>query len=212
MYFEDAIIQLENLGLTDVILPFLLIFVIIFAILQRVQILGDDSKNMNTILALIMGLLVVIPHVTGDYPGGADPVEILNSALPSVSLVIVAILMFFILAGAFGLDSIGLGNKSSKTLVAIFAIAVVGWIFGNSAGWWGNGLPAWLDFLTNPDFQAAIVMILVFGLIIMFVTGGGTTKTQSDSGGAFLRWLDDAASGLLGGGSGRDQGNGGGNK
>ena len=119
--------------------------------------MGEDKKNMNSVLALIMGLTVVIPHVTGDYPRGMDPVEIINTALPSVSLVIVALVMFFILVGAFG-SKVGAFGKESKTGVGIFAMVVIAWIFGNAAGWWGQGLPPWLSFLNNSDFQAMIVM------------------------------------------------------
>ena len=171
MYFEDAIIELENMGLTDVILPFLLIFVIVFAILQRVEILGQGKKNLNTVLALIIGLTVIIPHVTGNYPGNADPVEILNSALPSISLVLVAILMFFILVGALGVDTFGLGGDTAKTGVGIFAIAVVLFIFGKAAGWWGQGLPRWLDFLNDPALQSTLIFVLLIGLLIFYVTG-----------------------------------------
>jgi len=184
-YFEDAIIELENIGLTDVLLPFLLIFVIVFAILQRVEILGEKKKNMNVVLALILGLAVVIPHVTGNYPSGMDPVEIINAALPGVSLVIVAIIMFFILVGAFG-GEISLAGDSVKGWVTIFSIGVVAWVFGDAAGWWGDGLPRWLDFLRDSDLQALIVTILIFGLIIMFVTKEEKDEDDDDDKKSFL--------------------------
>ena len=44
---QQSIYGLEQYGsLTDVILPFLLIFAVVFAILQRVKIFGKDKKNM----------------------------------------------------------------------------------------------------------------------------------------------------------------------
>ena len=187
MDFQSALIQLEYIGLTDVLLPFLLIFVIIFAILQRVNILGD-KKNLNVVFALIIALTVVIPHVTGDYPYGRDPVEIMNEALPGVSLVIVAIIMFFILVGAFGVPGINLADDNAKSLVSLFAILVVGYIFGNAAGWWGSGLPYWLSFLNDPDFQAMLVVILVFGLIIMFVTKEDKSSDSGDEGAGSKLW------------------------
>ena len=75
----------------QVVLIFLLIFVIIYAILQKTRVLGEGKKNLNIMIAVIVGLLVVIPHVTGRFPPNADPVIIIGDALPSISIVLVAI-------------------------------------------------------------------------------------------------------------------------
>ncbi|GAG35226.1 unnamed protein product, partial [marine sediment metagenome] len=58
---EEFIRVLESWGLTDVLLPFLLIFVVMFAILQKTRILGEDKKRFNMVIALVIGLMVVIP-------------------------------------------------------------------------------------------------------------------------------------------------------
>jgi hypothetical protein len=90
--FGQWISNLEQLGLLDVLLPFLLIFTITFAVLQKSRILGEDSKRFNTIVSLVLALAVVIPHVTN--PGGpADVVVIINAALPNVSLLMIASMM-----------------------------------------------------------------------------------------------------------------------
>ena len=65
---QSMIVRLDALGLTDVILPFMLIFVIIFAILQKTKILGESRKNLNVVIAIVVGLLVIIPHATGRFP------------------------------------------------------------------------------------------------------------------------------------------------
>ncbi|MBI2652090.1 hypothetical protein HYX00_01375, partial [Candidatus Woesearchaeota archaeon] len=62
---EGFIEVLDRWRVADVLLPFLLIFVIVFAILQKTKILGDSKKNLNVVVAIVVGLLVVIPHVTG---------------------------------------------------------------------------------------------------------------------------------------------------
>ena len=88
---EGFIDMMESWGLTDVLLPFTLIFTIMFAILQKTRVFGEEKKNINMVVALVFGLLVVIPHVTNTYPAGMDIVEVLNSALPSVSIVTVSL-------------------------------------------------------------------------------------------------------------------------
>jgi len=100
---------LDRFGFVDVLLPFLLIFTIIFAVLEKTKILGEEKRNMNTAIAVIFALIVVIPHVTGNLPAGFDPVLIINSALPAVSLVVVAVISLMILIGVFAHEKIYLG-------------------------------------------------------------------------------------------------------
>jgi amino acid transporter len=87
---QQGVYVLENLGVVDVILPFILVFVIVFAVLQKTKILGENKegkpmKNFNSVIALVMGLAVVIPHVMGSYPDpNMDIVNIINIALPNI--------------------------------------------------------------------------------------------------------------------------------
>ena len=48
-FFERAVMTLEQIGLTDVLLPFFLIFTLVFAILQKTELLGHDKKNFNVV-------------------------------------------------------------------------------------------------------------------------------------------------------------------
>jgi hypothetical protein len=170
--FESFMQSLERVGFVDVLLPFLLIFTIIFAILEKTHILGEGKRNMNVGIAMIFALLVVIPHVTGNFPAGYDPVAIINAALPSISLVIVAVIALMILIGVFAHDRILLG-MTAPGWVGLFSVVTLVFIFGSAAGWWTTGILDWLDQIFGSDIIAILIMILVFGIIIAFVTGGG---------------------------------------
>lgn len=170
--FESFMQSLERVGFVDVLLPFLLIFTIIFAILEKTHILGEGKRNMNVGIAMIFALLVVIPHVTGNFPAGYDPVAIINAALPSISLVIVAVIALMILIGVFAHDRILLG-MTAPGWVGLFSVVTLVFIFGSAAGWWTTGIIDWLDQVFGSDIVAILIMILVFGIIIAFVTGGG---------------------------------------
>jgi len=186
---------LENWGLTDVLLPFLLIFTLTFSVLEKTSILGQGKRNLNSALSVIMALLVVIPHVTGNLVAGYDPVLIINSALPSVSLLIVAVVMLLILIGVFAHDKVYLG-LTMPGWIAFFAILSIIIIFGDAAGWWATGFNSWLDRTFGSDALAILIMLLVFGIIIAFVTGGGDDKEKV---GAFRRMGFDIGK-LFGGG------------
>lgn len=168
MNFVEVISRLEGFGLTDALLPFLLIFTLMFAVLQKVKIFGKDKKNINVIISVIMGLLVIIPHITGRYPPGKDIVEIINSAIPTVSLIVVAILMVLILLGIFG-SEIDIAGTSLAGWIALLSFGVVTYIFGRAAGWF-TYMPNWLRWLDDPDTQAMVIILLVFGMLIWFVT------------------------------------------
>ena len=166
MDFTQFIVTLERFGLTDALLPFLLIFAIVFASLQKVKVFGQDKKNISIIIALVMGLLVVIPHVTDSYPPGRDIVEIMNNAIPSISLIIVAIVMLLILLGVFG-SELDIAGTSLAGWIAILAFLTVLYVFGASAKWWQSG---WLSWLGGWDTWAIVIILLIFGIVIHIIT------------------------------------------
>jgi len=184
MDFKDVIIAMNDMGLMDVLLPFTLIFAIIFAILSNINLFGKDKKNINIVVALVMALVVVIPHVTGGYPPGADVVQIINTALPNVTAVIVAVIMVLLLIGAWGLRYNGEGS-SLRGAIVIFSIAAIIIIFGSSAGWFGSA--AFSIAASNPETVAIIVALLVFGVIVWAIT----SEPNQNRGDAFKKMWDD---------------------
>lgn len=179
MVFEGLVNIFMQWDIIEFLVPFLLVFVIVFAVLQKTKILGDDRKNFNVIVALVMGLAVVIPHFTGMYTT-FDPVYVINSSLPQVSLVLVAIVMVLLIIGVFG-NEFDIAGTSLAAWVVIVAIIIVALIFGSSVGWFH--LPTWLAFLSiNPELQALIVMILIFAIIIWFITKEPKKEEQKKRG------------------------------
>ncbi|MBU0536747.1 MAG: hypothetical protein KKE20_07300 [Nanoarchaeota archaeon] len=167
-YFDNAIMWLEQIGVADVLVPFFLVFAIVFAVFQKTRMLGDPKKvkNLNIVISLLLGLAVVIPHVTGRYPIQYDVVDIMNKALPQVSLLIVAVIMILLLIGLFGGEANWVTGPFAG-LIAVVAFVLVIYIFGAAANLWEYIW--WLDWLKNSDTQALIVVLLVFGLITYFI-------------------------------------------
>jgi hypothetical protein len=163
--FVSLFRTLESYGLTDALLPFLLIFTILFAMLQKTQILGAGKKNYNVMVAFVISALAVIPHITGNYPQGYDMVEILNTALPNVSLVVVAVVMALLLIGLVGGEAKWMGGSLSGG-IALFAFLGIIYIFGGAAGWWNNIGFQWWD----QDIITLVVVILVFAIVIWYIT------------------------------------------
>ncbi len=187
--FENFIYTLDAIGVTDILLPFILIFTIVFATLQKTKILGDGRKNFNVIIALVMGFSVVVPHVTGTYPFNFDPVEVINASLPQVSILVVAILMLLLIVGVFGVN-IEIAGTSLGGMVAFASIIAVAGIFGGSLGWFQ--WPGWLRFLDDPQLKALVVMILIFGIIIYFITKEDRDDSKKQGVGNWLKDMGDS--------------------
>lgn len=173
--FQNAIYYLERIGLRDVILPFFLIFTVLFAVLQRVQLFGKESKKYNIVIALVIGFLVVIPHIMGAYPPGIDVVLIMNQALPEIALLIIVIIMVMLMIGLLG----GGEYKRGPWTGIAALVAVLGLIIIFVRAFYPAFTPGWLSFLDDPGFQALIIVLIVFGLIVWFVTSEPGEKKPS---------------------------------
>jgi len=168
---------LERWGLTDVMLPFLLIFVIIYAILQKTHILGEGKKNLNVVVAVVVALMVVIPHVTGRFPADADPVNIINNALPHVSIVLVAIVFLLVMIGVFGQDYIFLG-VTMPGWITLVSLVIIILIFGGAAGWWSGEFGNTIEDFFGTEGVAIFIMLLTFGIIIAWITSDSKEREE----------------------------------
>jgi len=72
------------------ILPFVLVFAIIFAILERSNIFGEGKKQVNALIGLVIGLILVA------FPASRDVVVKL---MPVLAVMIVILLIFMIIYG-----------------------------------------------------------------------------------------------------------------
>ncbi len=115
--FGDTIQVLKDVGVFEYVLPFLLIFSIIFAILEKTKILGSDKTNINIVVSSVIALLVLVQQ---------GIVATINLFLPRVSLVIVVILMgLLIIAMISGKEFTGLKGGVFSIAVILIIIAVL---------------------------------------------------------------------------------------
>lgn len=181
---------LQQIGVFDIILPFILVFTIVYAVLQKIKLFGEESKKFNVVIALVMGAAVIVPHVLQIYPPEKDIVNIINGAMPQISVILVAAVMFLLILGVLG-KKVALGGASLSGFIAFIAAIIVIYIFGEQAGWWVY--PYWLGSILNPDTQALVVVILVFAIIIWFIT-----KEPPKEGGDKKRFFESIGKGLFG--------------
>lgn len=156
--FTQLMADLESYGLSTVLLPFLLVFAIVYAILEKIKIF--DRKGVNVVIAFVMGFFVATNTVI---------VEIIGRSLPNVSVVLIAILCIILVIGIFGFR-MDLTQSNMGGLIAILAFLVVGYIFARSANWGVPGLPPPFNIIDDPSVRPMLIVGGIFFLLIYYVT------------------------------------------
>ena len=187
-----AVEFLRDFGLFDVILPFLLVFTITYAVLEKTRILGtikvhgsddvDDvipNKNLNSMVSFVVALLVVAT---------ANIVRAINESLPNIILLLVASFSFLLLIGIFLKDAMDFPSQHKRWNYAFVIIMFIGvvLIFLNAiyidlAGQEVSVLEYGIDWIIknwSGTVFGSIVVLIVVVIAIMFITRG--TKTEKE--------------------------------
>jgi hypothetical protein len=161
-----AIGFLSQLGIYEVVLPFLLVFTLMFAFLEKTKVLGIETlkskdgkeynfsrKNLNSLVAFTIAFFVI---------ASSQLVRIISGMLGKVVLLVVLGLSYMLATGVF---HTGTGeykvNEWEKTTFSIISLIGVLSIFLHELGWleliYNFILSAW-----DSANIAAIIMILCF--------------------------------------------------
>jgi peptidoglycan/LPS O-acetylase OafA/YrhL len=157
---------LVDWGLIDAILPFILIFVLLFAILQKIGMFKDDAgkpdRKISGLLALVIAAIVVVPHVVQLYPPEQDPINIINQFLPSTAVILIAILAVILLLGLAG-------AKVPSLMQWAIALAALGFLIVMILMAVIPGFFPTFYWLSDPSMQALVIILLIMGLVGWFV-------------------------------------------
>ena len=88
----NALDFFRDFGVFDVILPFLLVFTVVYATLQKTEVLGKNKANLDSMVAFVIGLLVV---------AATKVVGVINEALPQIMVLVIVGLSFLLMLGIF---------------------------------------------------------------------------------------------------------------
>jgi hypothetical protein len=143
---------LSNPIISEGVLPFVLIFTIVFAILQKSEILGKDKKQIDAMVALVFGLITIT---------FAGAIGIINQLLPFLAVAVVMILVFLILVGSVhsGKDFIW-GDNIKKAIIAVAGIAVI------IAGLYFTGAWDYLTYKFNQPGSNLMTNVIFIAIII----------------------------------------------
>lgn len=174
--FRSIVSDLESAGLYDILLPFFLVFTIIFGILEKINIFGTDSHKLNIIIAMVIGFLMVRNDTL---------VRLMNSFLPNVSMFVIGIIAFLIILGIFGVKADTWGGGLLFIGVIVGLIGVL-WSLAGAAEEEGiDWLPEWMD-LTSADVK----ILAGVGAVLIAIWFAVSKKKNRSMGSDFLRGIN----------------------
>jgi len=147
----------------DFLLPFLLVFVLIFAILEKSKLLGDGRRQINAIIALVSGLILL---------AFSSYVEFIKSIIPFFAVVLVILFVFLLLYGFVYGDNKGdpLDKNMKMILGIIVALAVAIAVLYYTNSW--EHIKEWF-FAENKYFINFVFGIIIVAAILAVVFGSG---------------------------------------
>ncbi len=160
----NAIAFLQAFGFFDVVLPFLLVFTIVFGILEKTKILGIEGKdklpkkNLNAMVAFAIAFFVV---------AASNIVQAIQVSLPAISMVLLIVVVFMLLLGSIaGESEKGLNlwteHKWAAWTVTVFVIISILAIFLYAFGYLEFAWAFIAGNLSSTTFATILLIILIF--------------------------------------------------
>lgn len=178
--FRGVLTFLDKIGVYDVILPFLLVFTIVFAILEKTKILGTEKldgkdytkKNLNAMVSFVTAFLVI---------ASTKLVAVINQTMANVVLLLILAISFLMLVGVFfGSKEFTLESYPGWTkffMVLMFIGVVV--IFLNALDWLKYVLFLFTSW--NAQWAATIILLIIILGFIWFITKEPSKKEKAES-------------------------------
>jgi hypothetical protein len=174
--FRGTLGFFDQLGVYDVVLPFLLVFTLVFAILEKTKAYGLEKvgekeftrKNLNAMTAFVAAFFVV---------ASTQLVSIINQVMAHTVLLLLLSICFLMLAGSFhnGKDVFALEKGWNSAFMWIMFVGIV-LIFLNAVGWLDV---IWDSLFYRFDSVTVSSIVLVVGIVLFMVyITKGEKKTE----------------------------------
>lgn len=169
---------LSRIGIFEVVLPFMLVFTIVFAILEKTRVFGTEKiggkdvsrKSQNSMVAFVVGFFVI---------ASTQLVGVINQVMSQMVLLLLLSISFLILVGALQGEqttSFALTGPYKYLFEGLMFVGII-LIFMNALGW----LQKTFDFLErnwNNDWVMSLFLVIIVVVIMAYVTGGIKTPTK----------------------------------
>ncbi len=156
--FGDVLNRWADLGVFAYVLPFLMIFALVYGILAKTKILGDN-KGVNATIALAFGLLALqFDYVSGFYA------SIFPYAGMGLAVLLVALILLGLVTGE------GKGMAVNWIWLGIGVVIFIFVLFGALGDtYWLGGV----GYNLADAAPALLAILIILGLMGLIIWGGG---------------------------------------
>ena len=164
---------LQSTIVSKFILPFLLVFFIVFAILEKTKLLGDGRKQLNALLAFVIGLI---------FTGAVFPKEVVGNLILFLTVAIVVVFVTLLIWGfVSGGKEISLDGRTKKILgvgTILSVVVAVFWAMGTKLSGVDSFLGNLSDFLFYQSWSSAFWTNALFLIVIAVALGFMLRKSK----------------------------------
>ena len=184
--FREIIDFFDEIGIFDVVLPFLLVFTIVFALLERTKVFGVEEiegkkytkKNLNSVAAFVIAFLVV---------ASSELVEVITEVSSNFVVLLFLVVLFLLLVGSFYQEKPeGVFLEGGwKTIFMVTVFVVLIFIFLDALpSDEGNDslLDDTLDFFEGSnrgEFVGSVILLIIIILFMVYITQDRKVEKKS---------------------------------
>lgn len=148
----------DQMGVFTYLLPFLLIFAVVFGILSKIKVFGDN-RGLNAVIALVIGLLSLQFQLVPVF---------FSDIFPRLGIALSIILVLLVLAGLFFDPKSKFVNYFLLAVGLIIFVVVIGQTAGdfgwyNSSWWYSN-------------WQSIVLGVVVIGIFFAIISSVGPKR------------------------------------
>ena len=173
--FRDSLAFWDRLGIFDVVVPFLFVFVVVFAILEKTKLFGKEEidgksytrKNLNAFTAILIAFMVV---------ASSKLVAIITDVSSRVVIALLLGIFFLLLVGAFmkegeGVFLEGIWKNIFMVIMFITVIGIFLWAIETEDGtpWLEWAWDEVTDNWSSEGVASVILLIIMIGFIAFIV-------------------------------------------
>ena len=167
--FRETLGFLDKIGVFDVVLPFLLIFTIVFAILEKTRVFGTETmdgknytkKNLNALASFAIAFFAV---------ASSRVVQAITQISSNVVILLFASVFFLMLVGSFHQQADEKGFYLQGWAKTLFMIVMFLGLFGIFLNAIETDNKTWLqwifDWLSQFSTNVSVATIILVGMVV----------------------------------------------
>lgn len=160
--FENVVLFLDSIGFTQVVLPFILVFTLVFTFLEKTKVLGQENgkpkTKFNVMVSFVIGFFVI---------AAIDVLNVINIIAQYIALIVVGAIMLAVILGILGVKK---KANAVKTVALIIVLLTGIYAFGV------------FDLLNEQSLSQYVVTpaiaVIVFILVIFYLLRSKTPEAE----------------------------------